>query len=71
MKLTVQKIGDDLAVILPEEVAQALALGEGDAIEVEKAGAPGAAPSMTQDELLARARDIAARYPETLSELAK
>lgn len=65
-ELKVQKIGDQLAVVLPEEIVRQFGLHEGSSVSVTtEPQAPAAAGK------LAIAMKIASRYRNTLHELSK
>ncbi len=65
-ELKVQKIGDQLAVVLPEDIVRQLGLGEGSSVSVT---AEPQAPAAS--DKLAVAMKIASRYRNTLHELSK
>ncbi|MGT2515387.1 AbrB/MazE/SpoVT family DNA-binding domain-containing protein [Sphingomonas panni] len=58
--MKVEKIGDQLAIVIPQDVAETLGLHEGDSVEVRRRSDP--AP-MTRTEAIAAIRALARPLP--------
>lgn len=74
VRLTLHRVGDAVAVVLPEEALSKLRVREGDAVYVSTAG-PDGAVQITSDAEYARqmsaAEAIVERYRTTFADLAK
>ncbi len=73
-ELKLQKVGDAVGMILPEEALAALKASEGDSVRVTQD--PDGAPRITAANFevasqMKAADEIIRRYPETLRDLAK
>ncbi len=74
IELQLRKIGDSLGVVLPEEAIARLNVGDGDRLVLTEA--PEGGYRLTPfdpafEDKIAKAEDIARRYPNTLCALAK
>jgi len=74
VELKVQKIGDSLGVVLPDEVLSRLNYGEGKSIalvEGPRGGYNLTVSESNHEKIMAAAKDIMERYDDALRELAK
>lgn len=72
VELKIQKIGDSLGVILPDEVLNRLNLGEGETVLLGPAGRVSLTEAESNHEkVMAIAVDLMRRYDGTLRDLAK
>ena len=74
VKLVIRKVGNSLGVVLPQEAAQTLHVGEGDELFLTEA--PGGAFRITPydpafEEAMTVAEEYMGRYKNALRELAK
>ena len=73
MKLEIQKIGDDLVLILPDELIRQLGWAQGDevAVSVEGRDMRLAFSRSLHDRAMALAEEIMEEYKDALAELAR